>query len=368
MKPQLNFWKSSFKRKYEKLNMIKWNEWYHFMYPKVEYWIDGHRKYPNLQFRVPNRYQKDELWKEVKSNNFENVNYKFIDVSDNCSSIDVNLGECDFLSNVILNGFILNENLLFKKIWGLPKESVICSIIDDKNLLQLDLSRKQINYKDDIFDTINIEIWKWQIASLLCCNIPNVRLKKGNKRQKLEAYNFKNDYPDGLLLGKNGFSFWQPYFMRMLNLDKVYVLKNPIVTNKENVSIQSYITDSDIPILIFRNDSFRNQLEKEYEKCKRKCDHIFDLLKLDKVQWNTKAKYMEFISALFFEGEDLWIPYDFLQRREKFPTAFNVLKNYTTNNEWILSSKIYRKNTYTSYRDINKYDIRQLYSFLENGD
>ena len=134
------------------------------------------------------------------------------------------------------------------------------------------------------------------------------------------------------------------------------------------MSIQSYITDSDIPILIFRNDSFRNQLEKEYEKCKRKCDHIFDLLKLDKVQWNTKAKYMEFISALFFEGEDLWIPYDFLQRREKFPTAFNVLKNYTTNNEWILSSKIYRKNTYTSYRDINKYDIRQLYSFLENGD
>ena len=330
---------------------ILWNEWYHFTEPKIIYNINERVSKPRFIYPVPHNQPNDiQKWFQVDSKNFVDVKYGFFPIPRcfrNVEKRKSQLGECSLLSNVVLNGIIVNEKVSFINVWGLPEETVICSIIDDKNLLNIDLSRKSINYDHEVFDEINTEIWKWQIASLLCCNIPAIRRKGKKKRQKLHGYIIKSDYPDGLLIKEDGFSFWHPYFLKKLFCDKIYMIKEPLTEDSPNVSIQTHITDSDFPFLIYKDQSFKQHF-KDMSVCSdTKSDHIFALVKPDITSFKFNSRFVELIDDLFSDVEDLWIPYDFNLRQQKFKKAFSMLSNYSMSGRLELSKKVNERSYHT---------------------
>ena len=310
---------------------IRWNEWYHFTDPQIEYYMNSAKLLPEINYQVPPEKTVDRKWFYVESDLFRDVKYGFFPVNSRTNSRNIHrsfLGDSKLLSNVILNGFIVNEDLPFVDVWGLPDQAVICSIIDDKNNLELDLSRKSINYNHPVFEAINIEIWKWQLASILCCDIPAKRKPRKNKRAKIGAYyDIKSDYPDGLLMKEDAFSFWHPYFLEKLHLDKLYILKEPLQSFRPDLSVQTTITDSEYPKLIYRSSSFMDLLKKTSTYKVEKSEHIFNLVKLSGTKLPNDC-FMELIDDLFSDVEDLWIPYNFSARQQKFKKAFHVLSNY----------------------------------------
>lgn len=304
---------------------ISWTQWYHCSNPSVEYYLDGKIVEPKLSFRIPYGSRLNE-WRYLKSDVFEKVAYGFF--TGPYISEELFLGEENLISNVIVNGFLV-RNETFKKAWGLPGDVVICAIDDSKNRLQLDLSRTTIRYDDEVFKKINIEIWKWQLAEILCYDIPPVRKRKEKgKRQKLGAYD-KCNYSDGILYKHEAFSFLHPYFIKKLYVDKIYMLKESISHLNKNVCIQSNITNSDIPMLIYDSPSFKSNFEKIYGKINSKYDHLFELVDLRDFVPPTENAFTELIDEVFSDAADLWIPYSFDERKKKFTKAFKILAKYS---------------------------------------
>lgn len=325
-------------------NKISWNEWYHCINPKVHYVVDNRTVEQDLDYKVPFGFQNGINWKEIESDVFDKVCYGFFSVSKNNITEQSFLGECNLLSNIIVNGFLIDEKIKFKNVWGVPGNVIICSISDEKNLLNLDLSRTNLHYEHKIFEMINIEIWKWQLAQILCCDVSLAKRKKG-KRQQLSKYDRKGDIPDGILYKKNAFSFLHPYFLHKLYLDKFYMLKTPLNDSNRSIHIQNNILDSGLPLLIYFNDSYKERFTKIYGKINSKYDHLFELVNFKDINPECEDTFIELIDYVFSDVDDLWIPFDFNARKNKFKKAFNVLSGYIENEEMKLNTdNISKKN------------------------
>ena len=340
------FWeKESFRFTWRKQffdQKIVWNEWYHAVNPGVTYLIDDNVVEQELNYKIPSDKDERDNWRNLESRFFDKVSYGFISVPDSCITETSFLGDCNLLSNVILNGFLISENITFKEVWGVPGNIVICSIVDDKNLLQLDLSRTNLDYRHEIFDLINIEIWKWQLAQILCCNVPLIKREKG-KKQKLFKYKFGEDIPDGILYKKDCFSFLHPYFIKKLSLEKFYMLKKPIDDSKRNVNIMANILDSGLPLLIYSNEKFKDEYIKTYGKINSKYDHLFELVDFKNVNLKYNSVFTKLIDDIFSDVTDLWIPFDFNERKNKFKKAFCILSEYVLERKMVLNDKNTKK-------------------------
>lgn len=339
-----------------------WTEWYHCTDPSVEYCLDGKIIKPELDFSTPYGSRKNE-WFYLESDAFEKVAYGFFTGS--FYNEKVFLGEENLISNVIVNGFLIKKER-FKQPWGLPGDAVICTIDDSKNRLQLDLSRTTIKYDDEIFEKINIEIWKWQLAEILCYDISPVRKRKETgKRQKLAAYD-KCNYSDGILYRHEAFSFLHPYFIKKLYIDEIYMLKEPLSQLDKNVAIQFHITNSDIPMLIYDGNSFKSHFEETYGKLNVKFEHLFELVDLQGFVPPADNAFAKLIDEIFSDAPDLWIPYDLDERRRKFPKAFKILTEYSEDGLSSLKHRQYRptKDQFShSYHSLIRYiRSKDLYS------
>lgn len=329
------FWKESVfqKRLYNYWGYqrhLEWNEWCHYMNPQINYSVDGISIKQGLKYNVPSNEKDSNGWFNIPSDDFKMVSYSFVSVPVNADRIKTVLGEISLLSTVIVNGFMINDTITYKTIWGVPNQAVICSIIDDKNRLGLNLSRTEIEYEHKIFSQINLEVWKWQLAKLLCCDIPAVRMKGKNKktRQRLSKFDMKDKCPDGLFLKHDSFSFLHPYFIDKLFLDKFYILKKPLGDENCDKHIQSNIVNSELPLLIYKGAEFRSTFEKKYGRVISKCDYLFDLVEIGEIKVPYKDLFIEFVNDIFSDVEDLWIPYNMEERKEKFKKAFHTLSKY----------------------------------------
>lgn len=244
------------------------------------------------------------------------------------------LGEHNLISNIIINGFIINNNISnYKRIWGIPNNVAICSIVDDKNLLNINLSRTEIEYNHPIFEKINIEIWKWQIASILKCKVTPVRKHyvHNQKRQQYKDLTKNKNLPDGILYLEDTFSFFHPYFIEKLNLSNIYILKEKREGKEKNVTIRNHIFQSQYPILMYDNADFMEYLGKIFDFIEAKYEHLFVLANCDNIKLNLNSSFVDLINELFDGVSDLWIPYDYENRKKKFYKAFDMLKNYGIN-------------------------------------
>lgn len=319
-----------------KLSEIKWTEWYHYSNPSVHYWIDEKEIFPSFFYDAPsdfnNLVQSDNLtkWHFVTMDGFNSVNYSFPFTQFDSEKYYF-LGEHNLISNIIINGFLINNNISnYKRIWGIPNNVAICSIVDDKNLLNINLSRTEIEYNHPIFEKINIEIWKWQIASILKCKVTPVR-KYYIHNQKRQQYNnlAKNkNIPDGILYLEDTFSFFHPYFVEKLNLSNVYILKEK---REKNVTIRNHIFQSQYPILMYDNADYMRYLNKIIDFRISNYEHLFILVNCANIKFNLNKSFVNLINELFNGVSDLWIPYDYEKRKQKFYKAFDMLKNYGIN-------------------------------------
>ncbi|MBD5532769.1 MAG: hypothetical protein HDQ98_11345 [Lachnospiraceae bacterium] len=315
------------------LSEINWTEWYHYSNPSVHYWIDDKEIFPSFFYDAPsnlnNVAEKNNLskWYYITMDGFNSVNYSFPSIRFGKSKYYY-LGEDNLISNIIINGFLINNNISsYKRIWGIPNNVAICSIIDDKNLLNINLSRTEIEYNHPVFEKINIEIWKWQIASILKSKVAPVRkpYKHNQERQKYNDFTKNQDLPDGVLYLEDTFSFFHPYFIEKLNLSKVYILKE---VRDRNVSIRNHIVGSEYPILMYNDQDYMTYLKGVIDFIGAKHEHLFILADCNTLKLNLKNSFIDLINELFNDVLDLWIPYDYEKRKKKFYKAFDMLKNY----------------------------------------
>ena len=318
------------------LSEIKWTEWYHYSDPSVHYWIDEKEIFPSFFYNAPSNFNNlaetnnSNKWYDIPMNGFNSVKYSF-PFTQFCSNKYHLLGEINLISNIIINGFLINNNISnYKRIWGIPNNVAICSIIDDKNLLNINLSRTEIEYYHPVFDKINIEIWKWQIASILKCNVTPVRkpYKHNQKRQQYKDFTKNQDLPDGILYLEDTFSFFHPYFIEKLNLSKVYILKEKI---DKSVSIMNQIVGSEYPILMYNEPDYMTYLKKVINFSNSKYEHLFILANCNSLKFNLNNTFVNLINELFDGVIDLWFPYNYEERKKKFYKAFDILKNYGIN-------------------------------------
>lgn len=321
---------------------ILWNEWYHNETPEVCYMIDDEFVIPEVNYRIPDDVETSSNWRSIESDEFRKVSYGVVPV-DESKVFDFSCN--NFLSDVLINGFLTNtkKNNECKAFYPIMDNKncyykAICSIVDDKNCLGINLSRTRLDYNNDIFKKINIELWKWQIARILCCDISFI------KRQ-IKAF-FNNDFDNilsGIILKKDFFSIIHPYFIKKLNLSEIYMASasSLLLECKDIKKIKNF----EVPVMIYKGgfiSDFKfdlfftiNELSDEINlsNAKGKFKKIgsygdFDLIKINKF---TTDKNLEPLDDIFSDVEDLWIPFDFEERKKKFKKAFQVLAKYTEN-------------------------------------
>lgn len=318
---------------------ILWNEWYHNETPEVCYMVDDKIVIPELNYKIPDDVETSSNWRSIESYEFRKVSYGIIPV-DRSKIFDYDCN--NFLSNIILlNGFLINvnENTELKAFYPIMNDKncyykAICSIVDDKNCLGINLSRTKLDQNNDIFKQINTELWKWQIARFLCCNI-SIR-KETNT----------NNILYGIIVKKNFFSIIHPYFLKRLNLNEIYIQTN-LIEKYRYTDIRKVI-NSGKAVLI---DGFFNGFPSAFCSSYKRELHFktlelfgllsgesyisdydnFRLLKIDKIM--DSEDFLDSLDDIFSDVEDLWIPFDFEERKKKFKKAFQVLAKYTENGE-----------------------------------
>lgn len=231
---------------------------------------------------------------------------------------------------------MVSDKIIAKRIWGWPEMQVVCAIDDDKNRLQLNLARTEIKYNHSIFERINLEIWKWQIAKILMLETPRIRgTKQQNSKHKLrKLLTFHTNFPDGILYKYDCFSVLHPCFVNKLLLKKFYMLKEPINDKNRNIGVQNYISDSSYAILLYNSKEYKDHIKKKYNTIHEKYYHLFELVDFSEVKVNINNEFSQLIEDLFSDVVDMWIPFDFDERKVKFKRAFKLLQKYMDSN-WL---------------------------------
>lgn len=325
-----------------------WNSWYHNEFPEICYMLDDEILYPKFNYNIPDNIEEDKSWIIIDSDIFKQVGYKFY--NDFFEPLYSFLGEKHLVSDIIINGFYIQGcSFSNKEIWGFPNKIVVCSITDEKNLLNINLTRNNLNTRHKIFELINIDIWKRQLARMLCLDVP-ANIKNQGNAQTLHDYLFVKNLPDGILYYPDRYSFAHPCFIKKLHLRDFYMLQKPMSDQTLSKDIPSFILNDNLPFLLYSGLNFTKcfmELFGEYQfdidhngNLKQKnyifyrkdeIDGLFECIHLNAAAFKYEEDFYELVEDVFSDVEDLWIPFDFEERKKKFKKAFQVLAKYTEN-------------------------------------
>ena len=68
---------------------IRWNEWYHFTDPQIEYYMNSAKLLPEINYQVPPEKTVDRKWFYVESDLFRDVKYGFFPVNSRTNSRNI---------------------------------------------------------------------------------------------------------------------------------------------------------------------------------------------------------------------------------------------------------------------------------------
>lgn len=95
--------------------------------------------------------------------------------------------------------------------------------------------------------------------------------------------------------------------------------------------------DSHFPLLFYTAENYKNKFIEMYGQINSKYDHLFELVDFKAVNPKCNSSFIELIDDVFCDVEDLWIPFDFDERRNKFKRAFDILSEYVFGKELTLN-------------------------------
>lgn len=343
----------------EKYENIKWNAWYYANHPKIIYKVNGEEINSELKI-VPRECDDIKNWNNYKFSSYNNVKWSY----DNAPAVTV-------------NGFIVPVKSYYNTINILSGGyNFVCpnvALIDNEGLLPMNLIRTKIleHPRDKRF--IN-EICKYAIAQLLL--LPNY----------LEDFFVKESYDLGgfsiktvstllvdmqIVFSKAGYTVWLNEFLDAAGVELIAMIE---LKNESFKNLREIVNNFDIPFCVknfnwetgemelIRTKSYKFiLLSQEYEHMvpfiKKNCNaNKFKLISLeDRFLFYNQLKYKKIMETVnlkhikgivvtnpYFNyytsnfcnilkevlGEDIWIPYEFNDRKSKFKHAFNVLSDY----------------------------------------
>lgn len=363
---------------------MDWKRWYMFKTPKVYYYFDGKELFEeSKRIFIPSNDYECHDWNVVKSNIYECFRWKYErDTRFYCNGISIpNISTTSF-------GIGYGKEVRFPSVSLIDKNANLdlnLSRLDVLKIPEEGLLLEEI-YKSYIGKLLSV---KWSTLNDINNNILNdfalyYDFAKGHYELKKNSHINNETF----IVSKTGYSIVSNEFISKLNLDVfgILVLDN----NKKDINCLDYINEIPMCIIFSDNsllgshiDVFWNlfkinrhmtinsisinmdmyeRLEKinrtkgtEFninnilEKKKRVGDFIYmnndkttphyDLNKLDsniiclseyRVKDDVLRKDNNLIEKLItkYLGEDIWIPFDFNERKRKFPKAFEELHMY----------------------------------------
>lgn len=367
-----------------KMNDCEWFNWYHFNFPIIEYYVDNEKITFSTEM-VPSELSaaSKDAWNNIlfDGNNCIIWKFKKKGIYTKDSSFYLNgmlIPQKCAIDPTLEAGFDLASLV-----------AVFVSIRDYNNSIQTDLSR-QIITSFQIYETVIREIFQYILAKLLSKKFEgtwNAALFGFNYVKAENDYEETGPIP--YLFGPQGYTLRLPIFVKRMK-DKAAVEINYQETNisrdcffQKDIDMPYFYTFYENGACIEENDMFIRKfgrgimvLEKNNEKYSEKygfevpstenvhgisenihevrtspsVDKKYHTVFLEKGRNNphiileknaSPTIYLhefsfekdigssilnELITSIF--GDDIWIPFDFDERRRKFPDAFSKLDKY----------------------------------------
>ena len=362
-----------------------WNGWFYFKKPIATYYLNEKNITIELP-PVPSENEKMDSWFKVNIPKYKDVQWR-------TSSLYGKYDRKVFCNGIAINNPLFSSGHLHIER-GFELNIPWVSFVDYDGVLPINLQRDKIKY-EDCFDLITQDVCRYCIAEMLCKNISpvhiggNLSLSAARKSviEKGYFYNRTTLYDSDIIYGVNGFVLDADSFLVGANVNKILYCENKIEPIKKDVigwenstpicfisnipSIVDYIVDHfDSKISFYLSQEKYNALNKEmktdklYDSSKeiysiKKSKNYYYLKfksntkqsaisldfveKLDLYKPTIKEHDIEFdktteetlLSKVLYEylgeAKDYWIPYDFEERKKKFPKAFKELAKYRPN-------------------------------------
>lgn len=225
----------------------RWNDWYCFSEPNIEYILDGQRVYHQEEY-VPNVYEKFPGWYKLEGTEFESYKWSY---------------EVDWLSgiNVFCNGIpVINGTVINAEKYGFPISTPTLSIVDNNNRVHINLSRDCLTEFPDEEIFVK-EGYKFVIMRLL--EVREIEgfhscvkaLRKGFayiEKFKISGKSLVN--PSYYIFSKNGYTLMSPAFLKHTNAKEIILL-----CVKSNMIDEFQIQSLDIPLWLCEIGTFRRR-------------------------------------------------------------------------------------------------------------
>lgn len=351
----------------------KWIRWYMFSDPVVEYWFNGERMTITSPY-IPSDGRPQKGWFALQNTGFDVYRWGYPTDGFFCNGIRIQ-----------------NESMhLYTKAEGLPLMEPCVSIVDKEGKLRLDLSRSRVLEYPNRRELIE-ETYKHFIAQLLMMDWSSEEATMRNITRKLSFDLEKillSRYP--FVCTSKQYTLYQTVFLNASHI-KRYLKVNISGEHTEEamaylrrldvkIPVQLNVYPKGVPVERWLDGALRSgtynlsadHVAHELVRYWVKGDYLkaseeivlglpkpeaaadgyfrFDVQKGEGVDYTLEESALagsniplitecRIVSAgqnkpLFYRmlmeylGDDIWIPYDMVERRQKFSHAFAVLKDY----------------------------------------
>ncbi|MBR2594039.1 MAG: ATP-binding protein [Firmicutes bacterium] len=369
----------------EKPSDIKWYEWYVFKDPDVRYYFDGNEMNPYAKriFVPQNNDVANEDWFIFESSEYESLRWRYTG-----NHGYVNYVNSNDLEKYYCNGIVVPEIEPYSMGEGLGLLVWVpsVSVVDKKCRLKLDLSRKKILEFPDEKGVIK-ELYKYILARLLICNseAEDYTYYRFNTKGSDNNLGKLLLHDINYLLTKDGFTLFCPAFVVAANTEHIVFIdtdpqlridyneniaelniKAPFVLNRSRAvelglyDTSAYITHKKLlqrweikeefnkrnrHTVIDDNLKYSKKYDASalfygfefdgcnttipFDECKLDSNNIFMIeeIKLNVIERLGENNVMLNVIKEYL-GDDIWIPYNFEDRKKKFPKAFKELAKY----------------------------------------
>lgn len=225
----------------------KWNDWYCFQKPAVEYVLDGQEIYHQEEY-VPSAEEDFAGWYRLEGTEF--ASYKWSYEAEQLAGI-----------NVFCNGIpVTNGTVLNAEEYGFPLSTPTISIVDYNNKVHINLSRDRLTefpaekvfvkegYKFVIMRLLETK----EISGFHSCYQALHQGFPYSKKFKVSGKSSAN--PSHFIFSQEGFTLMSPMFLKHANAKEIVM-----VCIKANMNDEPELQVSDIPLWLCEVGAFRRR-------------------------------------------------------------------------------------------------------------